>query len=198
MPTFHLILFLAFVLAIVWMPFSPISAAILAVLTLVWNFYCGHFSWERFFKTIGLTILLIGLPLLLICLWEPGATGRTLVIAFRSLLILLTVSTLPNLLPSNKLGIALRGLHLPKPLFLLLLQIFLQLSRLRSQTERLLQAIRLRRAVSRFGILAPSCLRSLPTLWMFRCAHTAERTARAMELRGFGTEEEPAPEEKRI
>ena len=180
------------------MPYSPISATVLAALTLAWNFYCGHFSWKRFFKTICLTILLIGLPLLLICLWDPSATRRTLDIAFRSLLILLTVSALPNLLPLSKLEQALRGLHLPKPLFLLLLQIFLQLSRLRLQSKRLLQAIQLRHAISRFGMLTPSCLRSLPTLWMFRCAHTAERTARAMEMRGFGTEEEIEPKEKRI
>ena len=198
MPTCHLILFLAFVLAIVWVPYSPTSAVILACLTLAWNLYCGHFSCKRFFKTIGLTILLISLPLFLICLWEPATTKRTLVIAFRSLLILLTVSTLPKLLPLSQLEAALRGLHLPEPLMLLFLQIFLQLSRLRLQTERLLQAIRLRRAISRFGILTPACLRSLPTLWMFRCAHTAERTARAMEMRGFGTEEEIEPKEKRI
>lgn len=104
----------------------------------------------------------------------------------RSLAAVLIVRAAAAFLSLQEFEESLRTLRCPEPLALLLVQIVIQTSALRRESLHMAQAIQLRGATSRWGLVRPSCLRALPSLWLVRTTRRADRVARAMELRGFG------------
>ncbi len=79
---------------------------------------------------------------------------------------------------------ALFGLHTPKPLAELLLQIVHQAHALVEETKGILQAIRVREAATGWRVTAALAL-ALPQVWLPRVLYRSERIGDAMDLRGY-------------
>ncbi|MFH1024746.1 MAG: energy-coupling factor transporter transmembrane component T [Planctomycetota bacterium] len=96
----------------------------------------------------------------------------------------LSISTIASL-DLSEAHDALSALPLPEALTSLLIQIVHQTATLETESRRMACAIKVRGAPSG-GMLRMRLFSSLPTAWLLRIAHRAERVALAMTLRGLG------------
>jgi energy-coupling factor transporter transmembrane protein EcfT len=97
--------------------------------------------------------------------------------------LLVALSTLTTLRRAE-LQMAVAGLPLPRMVRLLLLQILHQTGLLIDETVRIRRALAVR-APARSGIASVRVMAALPRVWLERVAARAERTALALELRGY-------------
>ena len=97
--------------------------------------------------------------------------------------LLVSVATITTL-RASELRAALVALPVPGTAAAILLQIIHQTATLAYETRRVASAIAIRGA-SRSGLAAWRLLSSLPRVWLPRIVQRADRTAAAMELRGY-------------
>ncbi|MFP4624807.1 MAG: CbiQ family ECF transporter T component [Gemmatimonadota bacterium] len=126
------------------------------------------------------TILIV--PALLDARADPlDAASYAAGIAVRGTAVLLVTLAVLSTVRASELHVAIGGLPLPRTARLLLIQIAHQTGVLFDETRRVNQAIALRRG-RRSGL---RLVAGLPRVWLERIASRAERTAAAMDVRGY-------------
>jgi energy-coupling factor transporter transmembrane protein EcfT len=175
-----------------WHEAAGLAAALL--LAGLWVALCGTaVSMLLHWCTVGVVMCA---PVMILTPWvaTPGCgepswierLGVTAVIALKGITALLVCAAGASTLGLPELPEALAGLPLPRWLTVVTGLILFQSMTLLAETERMMQAMRLR-GVTHGVIPSVRVALSLPVVWTLRILHRAERTAAAMTLRGFDT-----------
>lgn len=110
-----------------------------------------------------------------------GAAAHAFGIAIRGTAVLLVTLSVLSAIRLTEIHAAIGGLPLPRTARLLLIQIVHQTGVLFDETRRVTQAIALRRG-QRSGL---RLVAGVPQVWLERVASRADRTAAAMDVRGY-------------
>jgi energy-coupling factor transporter transmembrane protein EcfT len=169
---------------------------LLAALLLGW-YGLSRPSWQ-WLKSVTQMNFLLFMPYYLFLPFFPGVISGEPGAGFRAFLITSSVvihgmagvwilTSIAGLLTPVELRQALLSLPLPLALTTIVLQILHQAAELIRETQRMASAIALRGA-ARGWASSLRLLVSIPQLWLPRVLQRAERTAAAMEIRGFNPE----------